>query len=98
MEFNEIKKAFEKAVAPAEKYRHELIESNKLLHEKAWPIVEEMPRVKVNEVATSTADLVHLNQSKAVTSPIPDKLRRELESSMKKTKMIIEENIDLRIR
>lgn len=61
IELTEIKKTLEKAVIPAKKFRMELIEANKKLHENAWCIAMEVPDAAVKTAtttnSTSTTDL-----------------------------------------
>lgn len=65
IEFNEIKKALEKAVAPAEKYHNELIDANQKLHEHLWfKPKNDVVSVAPNQIAaTSTTDLFATNES-----------------------------------
>lgn len=75
-ELVEIRKALEKALTPAERYRNELWETNKKLHENAWkidaakvsvstlPMDENIPPLnsinKTADISTSTTNLIHL--------------------------------------
>lgn len=103
MELNEMKKALEKAAIPAEKYQNELLESNKKLHEYIKLSVakcEQKPNTST--ISTSTTDLTSANGINAVHTKDMIKLRekrqRDVEDHMKISKILIDDNIDLRIK
>ncbi|XP_055316241.1 inhibitor of nuclear factor kappa-B kinase subunit beta [Sitodiplosis mosellana] len=112
IEFNEIKKALEKATVPAEKYRNELNEANKQLHEHAWFLVEKCLKPDMNTVSTSNSDLTLTTTSipngsvdPQATNEMMIEMRkvREMERQitkdhLKKTKLLIDDNINLRIK
>lgn len=82
------------AIIPAEKYRIELIEANKSLHEHVWSFVEKSPERDNNvDVSTSTTDLTSLEKS----AEFQKIMRQNMEEQANKTKMLIEDSIDLRI-
>lgn len=83
MEFTEIKKALDKAIAPAEKYRNELIDANQKLHEHIWSkMTTDITKATTGQMAsTSTTDLSAMlestglraiNHSSAACSSIPN--------------------------
>lgn len=108
IELIEIKKALEKAVIPAEKYRSELIEANIKLHERAWCIIEQDPKVEMKTVSTSLTDLLNSFEplSDAYSTPTNNEIdvdlleciQNSIKDQRKQTKSIIEDNINLRIR
>lgn len=110
IEFNEIKKALEKATVPAQKYRNELSEANKQLHEHVWFLVEKSRMPDMNTVSTSNSDLTLITTGAAKTpnastdSQLPNeievrKLRKmERQITDDQTKSLIDDNINLRIK
>lgn len=109
IEFIEIKKALEKAIIPAEKYRYELNEANKKLHESDWFLVEKSSLPEQRTVSTSNSDLMQSNNNTTndgvdtANDMIEIRKIRELqrqinEDELKNTKILINDNIDLRIK
>lgn len=102
IEFNEIKRALEKAVIPAEKYQNELLESNKKLHEYALSMTKSKEKPHTKVMSTSTSDLASTNGNNSEYSKdmikLREKLQRDAEEHGKKTKLLIDDNIDLRIK
>ncbi|XP_031620387.1 inhibitor of nuclear factor kappa-B kinase subunit alpha [Contarinia nasturtii] len=100
-EFIEIKKTLEKAIIPAEKYRIELNEANKSLNEHVWSLVEKSH----SHVSTSTSDLTLSNTNSTATpdadadenAKIQKIMRQITEENAMNTKLLIEDNINLRI-
>lgn len=97
---NEIKKTLEKAVIPAEKYQNELLESNKKLHEYALSAAKYEHKPNMNTISTSTSDLTSANGIDYMKNMMKfrEKRQRDVEDHVKKTKILIDDNIDLRIK
>lgn len=102
-----MKKALEKALA--RKYRNELIEANKQLHEHIWFLMEKSHKPDTNTVSTSNSDLTLITiattttNGNIVSQPTNDiEMRRirkiERQVTDDQTKLLIDENINLRIQ
>lgn len=81
-----MRKALEKAVAPAERYHSELCEANRKLHENAWCATEQSEVVSrtpaaviTRDIATSTTNLIHLTTNG--TNPNDDSADRHQTSA-----------------
>lgn len=115
-EFIEIKKALEKAVVPAEKYRCEMIEANKRLQDHIWSEVDKYRKPSVSITSTSTSDLSStlndaIEKVDASTNTCSDASETDASQSNgriangirqsavdpEKTKLLIEDNVNLRI-
>lgn len=99
----------EKAIIPAEKYRYELNEANKKLFEHDWFLVERGLSSDMKTVSTSSSDLTltsHTNGNADVVSTddliemrkVHEMKRQLTEDQVKKTKILIDDNINLRIK
>lgn len=101
----------EKAIIPAEKYQHELNEANKKLHEYGF-LVDKSSAPDMKSVSTSYSDLT-LTISNGTNGGSVDAVptneiiemrkireihRQITEDQLKKTKMLIDDNINLRIK
>lgn len=97
----------EKAIIAAERYRTELIDANRKLHECIRCIAETPSNVSI---ATSTTDLIQFNTIGTDANAMPSEHRNDFVfigdvqqqtltgEHMTQTKSIIEDNINLRIR
>lgn len=88
------------ATIPTKKYRSELIEANKKLHEHIWSEVGNDLKSESKIISTSTSDLVNSTDSSHSNglNELRKLLRQNGNDNMKKTKTLIDDNIDLRIK
>lgn len=87
----------EKATVTALKYRNELTEANKKLHEQTWFLVENSHKSDMNTVSTSNSDLTLIT---TVADEIEMRKFRKMERKISddQTKLLIDDNINLRIK
>lgn len=97
----------EKAIIPAEKYQHELNEANKKLHE--YFLVNKSSEPDMKSVSTSYSDLTltitnsgsfdTVGTNEIIEMRKIREIQRQItEDQLKKTKILIDENINLRIK
>lgn len=68
MELNELKKALEKSVIPAEKYRKELFMANTHLQNSIWSICS---NTKLPPIGSSVPDLTHVLNNLSLSQSAP---------------------------
>lgn len=99
----------EKAIIPAQKYQHELNEANKKLHEHGF-LMDKSSTPDMKSVSTSYSDLTlaipngggsvdTVSTNEMIEMRKIREIQRQItEDQLKKTKILIDDNINLRIK